>query len=299
MYWSYIKDVQSTSKRIARMSSVSCRISLCHGWPPELSDYLIDHVWDSKPTLSSCSLVCRTWVNRSRHHLFREVNISVKRSPKLDVFLAFLHSSPHLSSYIRRLTLHGTVADDKLGYAVWFYVSSETLLNCLDNLPHLTELSLRGIRLTENIGVGGGPTIATSFHHRRPVQRLLLSNVFVHPDRLFHILHFFPRLISLAAEAVYWTLDNEPSSSDVHCLASTPLSMLESVTLGAESSYQMPVYFFPRLQRSIDITAMRCLTLHFDRLDTCPQITNFMDCAGPQLQTLRIIIGKRARVTAG
>ncbi|KAI0766050.1 hypothetical protein BC629DRAFT_1442807 [Irpex lacteus] len=235
--------------------------------------------------------------SRSRHHLFQEVNISVKRSPKLDVFLAFLDSSPHLSSSIRRLTVHGTVADDKLGYAVWFYVSSETLLNCLDKLPHLAELCLRGIRLTENIGVGGGPTIATSFHHRRPVQRLLLSNVFVHPDRLFHILHFFPRLLSLARRLFIglWITNRQARMS---MLGLAPLPMLESVTLGAESSYQMPVYFFPRLQRSIDITAMRCLTLHFDRLDTCPQITNFMDCAGPQLQTLRIIIGKRARVTA-
>lgn len=41
--------------------------------PPELSDRILDHLYDDKPTLSLCSLVCRAWRDTAHFHLFRDV----------------------------------------------------------------------------------------------------------------------------------------------------------------------------------------------------------------------------------
>jgi hypothetical protein len=40
--------------------------------PPEIVDYIIDFVYNYR-TLQACSLVAKSWVRRSRKHLFREV----------------------------------------------------------------------------------------------------------------------------------------------------------------------------------------------------------------------------------
>ncbi|KAI0091542.1 hypothetical protein BDY19DRAFT_1030876 [Irpex rosettiformis] len=265
--------------------------------PPEVSDYIIDHVWDSKPTLASCSLVCRVWANRSRHHLFRVVDVAIKRCSKLDKFIAFLRSSPHLASSIRHLTLHGTIADDQLGYTTWFYVTAETLLCCVDQLAHIVELSLRGVRLTGSIGKGGGLSVARNVHQgvMRPVQRLLLSYIFADPDVLFQTMQYFPKLHHLFTEAVYWTIETG-QSNEVYSTSATPLS-LETITVGGGSSHNVTSHLFPRLERNFDATALRYLALHFDRLDSSPETSHFMACAGPRLEGLHITIGRRARVT--
>ena len=266
----------------------------CYEIPPEVSDYIIDHVWD-KATLANCSLVCRSWANRSRHRLFRTVDISIKRCSKLEDFIAFLLSSPHLTSSIRNLALRGTIADDRLSYAAWFYISAEILLTCLDKLPNIAELSLYGVRLTGGMKAGGRIMPSAVRHQDRPVKTLLLSYVFADPDVLFQTLHYFPNLRHLSAEAIYWTPEYE-HANDACYLPSTPLT-LKYMNVGGGSSYNMAAQFFPRIQRNFDVTCLRSLTLHFDQLNDSPETSQFMDCAGSRLECLHIIIGKRARVT--
>ncbi|KAJ7160362.1 hypothetical protein C8R46DRAFT_1354058 [Mycena filopes] len=53
--------------------------------PPELTDYIIDLLWDSKSTLHSCSLVCTSWLPSTRHHLFE--SIVIRPDPKFLVLL--------------------------------------------------------------------------------------------------------------------------------------------------------------------------------------------------------------------
>ncbi|KAJ7146644.1 hypothetical protein C8R44DRAFT_757924 [Mycena epipterygia] len=43
--------------------------------PVELQDLIIDHVHEQKQTLSTCGLVCKTWLRSSRHHLFGSVTL--------------------------------------------------------------------------------------------------------------------------------------------------------------------------------------------------------------------------------
>ena len=43
--------------------------------PNEIQDYILDFIHDSKPALSTCALVCKSWVATSRYHLFREITL--------------------------------------------------------------------------------------------------------------------------------------------------------------------------------------------------------------------------------
>ncbi|THU77232.1 hypothetical protein K435DRAFT_702847, partial [Dendrothele bispora CBS 962.96] len=43
--------------------------------PPEMIDALIDSARDSPSILKACSLVARSWLPRSRMHLFRSMRL--------------------------------------------------------------------------------------------------------------------------------------------------------------------------------------------------------------------------------
>lgn len=60
-------------------------------------------VLDSIPTLYACSLVCRDWVPRSQHHLFRWVELRTTRQAY--AFLDILNRSPHRASSVQCLTI--------------------------------------------------------------------------------------------------------------------------------------------------------------------------------------------------
>ncbi|KAJ6585706.1 hypothetical protein B0H19DRAFT_426390 [Mycena capillaripes] len=67
--------------------------------PPELTDRIIDFLWDSHPDLRTCSLVCSQWLPSSRRHLFELVMAQTD-----DRFLALWQSpSNFLSSHARIL----------------------------------------------------------------------------------------------------------------------------------------------------------------------------------------------------
>jgi hypothetical protein len=44
--------------------------------PQEITDHIIDHLWDDKHALRTCSLVCKAWSFPTRHHLFADVVIT-------------------------------------------------------------------------------------------------------------------------------------------------------------------------------------------------------------------------------
>jgi hypothetical protein len=47
--------------------------------PQELMEYVIDFLYNDKPTLRACSLVCRAWVAEARVHLFRSIHIQTMK----------------------------------------------------------------------------------------------------------------------------------------------------------------------------------------------------------------------------
>ncbi|KAJ7153635.1 hypothetical protein C8R46DRAFT_871869, partial [Mycena filopes] len=72
--------------------------------PVEIRDKIIDYS-KSRRTLAACSLVCRTWTDRTRYHLFQKswLRVTYHNAP----VIADLLWSPlcTIISQIRRLTL--------------------------------------------------------------------------------------------------------------------------------------------------------------------------------------------------
>ncbi|KAJ3482627.1 hypothetical protein NLI96_g6845 [Meripilus lineatus] len=85
--------------------------------PIEVCERVIDHlpvsnkslaykrgdVTESIQTLCACALVCRDWVPRSQHHLFRWVQFCVTH--QANGFLDILTRSPHRAPLVHRLTI--------------------------------------------------------------------------------------------------------------------------------------------------------------------------------------------------
>ncbi|KAJ7176669.1 hypothetical protein C8R46DRAFT_1213254 [Mycena filopes] len=95
--------------------------------PQEIADMVIDHLVESgsllthkeKLTLGTCSLVCRSWIPRSRHHLFADI---VLHSRTVAEFALLLRSkSCTFAPYVRHISAFRTFTDpedhhfDKIG----------------------------------------------------------------------------------------------------------------------------------------------------------------------------------------
>ncbi|KAJ7617843.1 hypothetical protein FB45DRAFT_756357, partial [Roridomyces roridus] len=77
--------------------------------PIELVECIIDASSTHLPTLTACSLVCKQWLPRCRHHLFSSLNLSADWTPEpnsVTEFLALL-PMPHatITPYVRAIVL--------------------------------------------------------------------------------------------------------------------------------------------------------------------------------------------------
>ncbi|KAM5540164.1 hypothetical protein V8D89_006304 [Ganoderma adspersum] len=79
--------------------------SRCHDLPKELTDAIIDHLHDDRPSLQACALVCSAWLDPSRYHLFRSLTVSQYGLLKSTV--DFLISCPDVACYVERFIILG------------------------------------------------------------------------------------------------------------------------------------------------------------------------------------------------
>lgn len=80
--------------------------------PLELVHHILASVGKDHPTLSSCSLVCRSWMSEAHSFIFEEVRIASSRFVRSDKeprdlgdLAAFLRQSSRVCMHIRMLTL--------------------------------------------------------------------------------------------------------------------------------------------------------------------------------------------------
>ena len=67
--------------------------------PQEIADHIIDHLWNDKHALGTCSLVCKAWSLCARHHLFANVVITDSNSGTMVTL------GPAVARCIRNVTL--------------------------------------------------------------------------------------------------------------------------------------------------------------------------------------------------
>lgn len=71
--------------------------------PPELSDYIIDFLYDDRPTLKACSLISRAWYPAARYHLYRKVSLPSFQS--CITYRSLIENSLTLASYTREVKI--------------------------------------------------------------------------------------------------------------------------------------------------------------------------------------------------
>lgn len=77
--------------------------------PPELTDRIVDFLWNDQGTLFSCALTSRGWLPASTFHLYAQINVKSKES--LDGIIR-ASRSPHISaSFKRSHTLNVRIPD--------------------------------------------------------------------------------------------------------------------------------------------------------------------------------------------
>lgn len=71
--------------------------------PPEITDRILDLLYNDHATLRSCSLVCKEWLPSSRFHIFDTLEL-----PDLSTqhkFADLLESTPEIGGYLRTLDI--------------------------------------------------------------------------------------------------------------------------------------------------------------------------------------------------
>lgn len=165
---------------------------------PEIFDTIIDYARDDRRCMSTCALVCRSWITRSRFHLFE--TIYLKRGPTVHNggnFTSFLrlldspHSSfvPHVLSVSLEMPFDQgeTLTDDE-----------ETVLRRLSDLiaPRTFENLLRIVRFGQSTELTTSIILMTF----RNVTHLEISepfDMFLRRD-MFLIFPFFPHVEKLS-----------------------------------------------------------------------------------------------------
>ena len=101
--------------------------------PQELIDKIIDRVWDaddspSQTTTKATSLVSKSWVERSQHHLFHDITFSF--GPSFDQWCDAVSPGPDgVSRHVRSLTIEGRgtygewISEDSLERGLPFFDS--------------------------------------------------------------------------------------------------------------------------------------------------------------------------------
>lgn len=73
--------------------------------PPELCDYILDHLWDHRSVLAACGLACRAFLPTTRYHLFHKIDLTVRR--RREQFERLLSTSPAIGEYVKDLSTNG------------------------------------------------------------------------------------------------------------------------------------------------------------------------------------------------
>ncbi|KAJ3843930.1 hypothetical protein EV361DRAFT_916449 [Lentinula raphanica] len=205
--------------------------------PFELVEFIIDFLSDDPKTLASCSLVCSSWILRTRHWLFRSVSIHLSRPRQSKQFLNLLtHPSSTILSHIQHLAI---------GCGNTPTVGSTDFQPCVESKRSLTLLSedptmpfdlflstfrqlanpsgtnIHSLRLF-NLDWTTFPLekqirISTTLSRIFPkVTSLELDHVVLHDIRQLNstLARAFPGLVCLGAKVDFWKCDEDSVTTD-------------------------------------------------------------------------------------
>ena len=165
--------------------------------PSELVDTVIDNLADDVASLKACTLVCGTWINRSRYHLFSTLRVGGRQSAFGDFLHTFINDAGHTS---KSLFMVRTLSLDGKGLAQKPRLTLGTLQSMLRSMPNMRCLHLSTVRLDD-----------ADLVHPKPVPIDILTLVSVDAcssssrgEELLAVLSLFSRIDSLLLRFVHF-----------------------------------------------------------------------------------------------
>lgn len=159
--------------------------------PSELTDSIIDHLRADCFSLQVCSTVCKTWLPRSRYHLFENVDVCLQHSNHIRFFELLDSPSATLVPYVRNLILRDERGDKWIAKA-------------LLRLRVLTAVKSLGVEQVQfdNMQTKTIPTLFASFGELESLRMYQVS--FGSLTHMMDALSACPRLERLSLDIVEW-----------------------------------------------------------------------------------------------
>jgi hypothetical protein len=141
------------SRRQRRRLTILSQTTMPPSLPSEILDLVVDHLHDEPTALKACCVVSKSWIQRTRAHLFATVEFY---SPRSDIELwkkAFLDPSNSPAHHTRSLTICGipvvTTADtDAGGWIRTFHNLTRLHLESLSWGEHVSLVPFHGLSPT-------------------------------------------------------------------------------------------------------------------------------------------------------
>ncbi|KAG6917874.1 hypothetical protein DXG01_000644 [Tephrocybe rancida] len=234
--------------------------------PTELVDYIIDFLYDCNPALQACSLVSRTWVQSSRLHLFRNLDLddtdtskAAQNSLRILRLRDLLRASPLLAQYIKDLNIrHG--ADEATGVGILGNPNLPFIFTALSSL-----VSLKISPLERSVFVGHiPPSLNSSMESMSSLKVLHLNDLnFLRPQDVLRLL----RSSSLVTNLTLLRLTFEQPDDISRGVEGPPMNQLASIARLATDSAIMASSFTNSLS-PIDISRV-------EFLEICPSTATY------------------------
>lgn len=211
--------------------------------------------------LKACSLVARSWLPRSRYHLFRI--LGVQCSPDLharEALLKLLSDNPAIRERVEAICARGPPGQPTLHWITFHF-------------PRLLS-RLRHLRLSDGvIYLPSGPSIDARFRQFTTVTELSLNRITFHRHQdLRRLISAIPHLEKLALFNLRWAkhTPSSPPSIDSPYPGSVTRLRLKELIVHAEAAWItdcQSTSTFHWLTRSGAIAPLAFAFLHLDALD--------------------------------
>jgi hypothetical protein len=311
-YWRNDSDIKrSQPPYVTRPSSAAVPAPTRVAFPPELVDTIIDQIHldlvyvdtdqyqaakrSRKRSLDACSLVSKSWLPRSRYHLFESITLSRGSVTKSLALVALIHAPlSTIAPYVRELHL-----DEAWGR----YKTEVRWLNAA--LPRLSVLSAIESLFVDAARFEVLETEDTSnfFGSFQMLRKLDLSDCkFATSEQLIGVLGAIPSLEDLCLDRVIIRPKWDPSINDLFDTArleagrypreafdpsiySSATSRLHTFVFSDAFSIREILQW---LVKDVPVPPIRTLRLRVNQIEDLPLVAEFLQALGPSVTNLTV-----------